>query len=146
MLMDLFINIFVMHAICSTSIELTAANLGVETGKRVAARLSWTSADNQDFYIVLKRQIGGDWQSMSTFDYNDDPIRVLNAYPTTDVCDWNYESDWKVLDAHFVFASGESRIISKSASLKVWMEGGSVDGMRSDKYGRDPVTGLQRTK
>ena len=137
----LFVHALLKTVVSIQSLRLFANNVGSKTGKTVEAELYWDHVEKADFYVIFKRNGGAEWQSISTFDFNDDkPVRILNAYPLMSDCNYNATVKlWWPFDANFVFKTGEMLTTSKSASLKVWLEGGYINGEQFENVGRNVV-------
>ena len=102
--------------------------------------LDWSTYDatNKSFKAYKKTEDSDEWQSISTLDFSEnmEHVKVLNVYPVVDT---------KVT---FTFADGTSQELPKSASLKVWMEGGSYKDAEQaettfEAYGINPATEQQ---
>ncbi len=83
-----------------------------------------------------------EWESISTVDFYSkgiEPIKVLNVYPESN-------SILSIPTVTFRYSDGTSRNLAKSAALKVWMEGGTMNGTSFKAYGVNPITGQQILK
>jgi len=124
----------------SENLVLTSkVNVNAANGKG-GVDLDWSSYDATDktFKAYQKKEGAEEWQSISTLDFSEnmEPVKVLNIYPdVTNV-------------GTFTYLDGSSAELPKSASLKVWMEGGSytdTEGTTTnyEAYGKNPKTGQQ---
>lgn len=105
-------------------------------------KISWDNpygdAKNYPYgYRLYKSTDGGSsYNTISMWTENDE-VKVLNIYPTTQ-------------NVTFYYKDGTSANLSKSASMKVWMEGGTMieNGMTTsfENYGRDIASGRQLIK
>lgn len=102
--------------------------------------LDWSSYDSTDrtFKAYQKSEGSNTWEPMSTVEFSGDvdPIQVLNIYPDVGSV------------GTFTYADGTTKSLSKAASLKVWMEGGSFTDSAGNRttfeaYGKNPFTGKQ---
>ncbi len=94
------------------------------------------------FKAYQKKEGANEWESISTVDFYSkgiEPIKVLNIYPET-------TSAWPIPTVTFKYLDGTSKSLPKSASLKVWMEGGTMNGTSFKAYGINPITGEQIIK
>lgn len=112
----------------TVTVDPTAANGHGGTTPMVGGQ---ENDDTDHLYRYLKSSTGenGDYQSISTFQSSEGftPIRVLNIYPDADY----------IPDATFTYADGSTDVKKFSSSLKVWLEGGSINGSTVDENG-DP--------
>ena len=126
----------------TTEVNLTAAN-----GKG-GVDLDWSTydADNKVFKAYQRKddEDGAEWESISTVNFYKEiePIKVLNVYPTNGI--------YNIPTVTFRYLDGTSETLPKSASLKVWMEGGTMTEESTttnfDAYGKNPITGQQIIK
>ena len=131
----------------AASFTLTSrVNLNAANGKG-GIDLDWSSLDqkNKTFMLYQQKEGSNEWQSISTVDFysNMQPIKVLNVYPTH-----SPTSAGEIKRVTFNYKNGPQNVnLNKSASLKVWMEGGTMveDGVVTnyEAYGRNPKTGQQ---
>ena len=108
-----------------------------ESGGKGGTKLFWDDGiDNKNkmfmIYCKSNNSFTKDWYTISTFNQKD-PIKVLNVYPYNNRgakkcgCYTNYiSSAYYVNKVEFTFSNGTRVILPKSASLKVWMEGGKI--------------------
>ncbi len=95
------------------------------------------------FKVYQKKEGSNQWETISTFDFYSkgvEPIKVLNIYPESIV------SEWPIPTVTFKYSDGTSKSLPKSAALKVWMEGGTMNGTSFKAYGKNPITGDQIIK
>lgn len=102
--------------------------------------LTWQNPYGDDIYYPyaykLNRSIDGgqSYNTVSMWTENDE-VKVLNIYPQTGIY------------VTFNYKDGTSAVLSKSAAMKVWMEGGTMNeaGVVTsfDNYGRDITSGRQ---
>lgn len=130
-------------AIISDTIELrTSVNLNA-ANKKGGVDLEWEMNDpkNKIFKVYQKKENSEIWETISTFDFDSEvePIKVLNVYPEAGEMD--------IPNVTFRYLDGTTKILPKSASLKVWMEGGSRTENDTtiyyEPYGKNPKTGQQ---
>lgn len=116
--------------VCSHS-RITRGEL--ETGKRITTNITWDDVQGAHHYVVYKRKGMSGWQSISLFDFEDkEPVKVLNAYPS------RYKDDKAGPTlANFTYANGRKARVEKSSALKVWMEGGVIDGETFENFGKN---------
>jgi len=116
------------------------ANLQAANGKG-GVDLDWSTYDARDktFKAYQKADESEEWQSISTLDFSNtiDPVKVLNIYPML-------KND--ITEGTFTYLDGTSEVLPKSASLKVWMEGGTYTDSEGnvskfEAYGINPYTG-----
>jgi len=102
--------------------------------------LDWSSYDATDktFKAYQKKEGTDEWQSISTLDFsgNMEAVTILNIYPEV------------ATKGTFTYLDGSSAELPKSASLKVWMEGGSYTDAEGnvtnfEPYGINPTTKQQ---
>ena len=127
----------------TTEVNLTAAN-----GKG-GVDLDWSTydAENKVFRAYQRKddEDGAEWESISTVNFYKEiePIKVLNVYPESN-------SNYTIPTVTFRYVDGTSENLPKSASLKAWMEGGTMtEGSTTttfDAYGKNPITGQQIIK
>lgn len=121
----------------SQNLVLTSrVNTEVANGKG-GVELDWSSYDASEktFKAYQKKEGTEEWQSISTMDFSGDmePIKILNIYPEVAV------------RGTFTYLDGTTQELPKSASLKVWMEGGSFTDSEGkvtnfEAYGVNPHT------
>ncbi len=121
--------------VLNTNVNLNAAN-----GKG-GVDLDWSTYDatGKVFKAYQKKENSEEWETISTFDYYSngiEPIKVLNIYPNSS----------EVPTVTFKYLDGTSKSLPKSAALKVWMEGGTMNGTSFEAYGKNPITGEQIIK
>ncbi len=91
------------------------------------------------FKVYQKKEDSNQWETISTVDLYSkgiEPIKVLNVYPDSS----------KVPTVTFKYLDGATQNLPKSAALKVWMEGGTMNGTSFKSYGKNPITGEQIIK
>ncbi|KAH0795402.1 Ig domain-containing protein [Histomonas meleagridis] len=103
--------------------------------------LNWTINDQEknqtDYYKIFLNTENDSWEPISTHKWGT-TIKVLNIYPSNDQkFVFEIEEDVNIPTAEMEFASGAGREYPKSASLKVWMEGGLIEGINSSAFGID---------
>ncbi|KAH0785132.1 hypothetical protein GPJ56_011078 [Histomonas meleagridis] len=110
------------------------------------AILNWTGFhQTQNVYYTVYSSIdnGINWLPVSSFDYNTtQEVKVLNVYPVG-------SSGITIPRVTFYFKDGSTLTTERSASLKVWMEGGYYDyegHFPFDAYGLNPYTKEQIIK
>ena len=122
-----------LYFIYANKIDLRVSNEGNHI------LLNWTGfSTNQSLtYTSYSQRKGSGWKPLSSFDLNTTKnINVLNVYPLRDAVyvTYNY-TDQSTLN------------MSRSASLKVWMEGGyyinNETNFSFDALGANPFTGEQ---
>ncbi|MGN1012803.1 MAG: hypothetical protein ACI4ON_03105, partial [Clostridia bacterium] len=83
-------------------------------------KLTWDLDDFSNYaYKAYKKESNGEFQPISSVDFNNELeiVKVLNVYPT---------SGGAIPIVTFNYNDGTSASLPKSASLKVWMEGGNM--------------------
>ncbi len=120
------------NLVLTTKVNLEAANGhgGVD--------LDWSSYDptGKVFKAFQKKEGSEEYESISTVDfYNEiEPVKVLNIYPTTNAYGHS------IPNATFTYDDRTTKVLPLSASLKVWMEGGTINGIAYETYGKNPKT------
>ena len=113
----------------------TEVDLSKGNGKG-GVQLSWEGIDatNIIFKAYQKTEDSDVYSPISTAILNEhiEPIKVLNVYPVS-----------KVYNSTFKYSNGKTVVLPKSSALKVWMQGGTIDGERFSAYGKNPMTGEQ---
>lgn len=119
----------------NTSVNASAAN-----GKG-GTNLSWNSVGENVVYKAYQKKDGAnEWTPISMMDFYEkmDTVKVLNVYP-------HKRSDIDTVT--FTYLDGTTKTLPKSAALKVWMEGGTMNENGTittfDAYGKNPYTGQQ---
>ncbi len=115
-------------------------NLNAANGKG-GVDLDWSTYDSKDkvFKAYQKKEDSNEWETISTVDFYSkgiEPIKVLNVYPDSS----------NIPRVTFNYSDGNTQILPKSASLKVWMEGGTMNGTSFKAYGINPITNEQILK
>ncbi|KAH0785420.1 DUF5057 domain-containing protein [Histomonas meleagridis] len=150
----LFILTFLARSI---DLELSAtANLSYAY-RRGGTYLEWTNIKDQDIYYKLYQKskdsngVWSDWKQCSTYNKGS-KIKVLNIYPSqfdgTNGTKAINASIYETYKVYFKFTNEtQERELPKSASLKLWMEGGTLieNGVKTkiEGFGIDPDTNLQ---
>ena len=128
--------------VLTSQVNINAAN------GRGGVDLDWSSYDNTNkiFKAYQKKEGASEFETISTVDfYNEiEPIKVLNVYPV-------YNDDGTTIPkVIYRYLDGKIEDIPKSASLKVWMEGGTMTEnsvtTSFEAYGKNPKTGQQIIK
>ncbi len=118
----------------STNVEASNGKGGVD--------LDWSdyTENNKTFKIYQKKEGALEYETISSLNFSAENMqitKVLNVYPETGA----------VPTVTFKYKDGTSTNLPKSASLKVWMEGGSIteNGVTTtyDAYGINPETKQQ---
>lgn len=124
-------------AYASPSLTIKGEGLG---GNKI--KISWDNpygdAKNYPYgYRLYKSTDGGSTYNTISMWAENDEVKVLNIYPTTP-------------NVTFQYKDGTSANLPKSASMKVWMEGGTMieNGVTTsfENYGRDIASGRQLIK
>ena len=135
-------------AIAVTSFSIFAAatlNLTTSSNYPTGVGLEWNveGGNSSDYmYKVFKQEGDGTWQPISSVDFSSDTeiVKVLNVYPDAE----------GIPRVTFNYATGGSSTLPKSASLKVWMEGGTMNEggtiTNFSAVGIDPASGRQLIK
>ncbi|KAH0790354.1 DUF5057 domain-containing protein [Histomonas meleagridis] len=160
----MFVLSFILaHCQSSQTISLNVqVNTSYASGKG-GAYLNWSKIENQEIYYKVFQQSydtdTGDydttWKQISTYK-SGTRVNVLNIYPSQTDGNKGQSSSWagsyNTYDVNFQYKDEEGsdvwHTLPKSASLKIWMEGGIMidsDGSRTtfEPYGIDTTTGEQ---
>ncbi|KAH0786740.1 TPR-repeat-containing protein [Histomonas meleagridis] len=116
--------------------------------------LEWTNLSGTNTYYKLFQKSQDEngewteWKQISTYQEGTE-VRVLNVYPSqVDGFNGDKSSNcgsYNTYNVNFKFdIDGTTKTLPKSASLKVWMEGGNINGgSHIEAAGRDQKTGKQ---
>ena len=135
---------FLTSIICLTSksIKISAKFNPKTSGGKGGTNLQWnvTNSYTNPFFIIYSKKNEEGWNPVSAFNHVKQ-IRVLNVYPynyanISRVCGIRFRCFYNVNNVTFKYGdSNKEVILPKSASLKVWMEGGTIiDGNKTFKY------------
>ena len=160
MFVVLLASIYCASLTLNTKVDLSAAN-----GKG-GVYLSWSGIDSSDYYYkVEQKDYSGVWKQISTHKQGT-RVNVLNVYPSRcskpnwfDSTSSSYYScqastyngySFQTYNVTFTFDAEDNKInheLPKSASLKVWMEGGYIiengQSKRFEPYGKENGEGDQ---
>lgn len=126
----------------SSGIELNATRRSIETRRRVSVNLTWEEEFASDHYMIFSKKMSQAtnedtrWMSIGTYDMeaNDEPIRVLNIYPTNTHCNAK-----RIYPATYTYANGTKESGLQSASLRVLIEGGKIGNTAFDNLALTPT-------
>lgn len=117
---------YIIFSLFIKTIDLNAKFVKEESNGKGGTNLTWSKSGTNSKFIVYQKKEGENiWKSISTFTKGQ-IIKVLNVYPVDNGCGYTFPTFCPHENVVFTFADGTTKNMAKSASLKVWMEGGKI--------------------
>ena len=145
--------VFLFDFVCSVNFYLKAKFNDTYASGKGGTYLKWTDLSSYKiYYKVFKAKIGDPWTQIIPYKKGM-KINVLNVYPFHENCRKGYlfigySPKYMTYNVTYTFGKDKKEyILPKSAALKVWMEGGTINegGIQKEfkPFGRDQETGEQ---